>query len=238
MHVRVGSTLGRLEPWPGHLDPPLDWPNDLAQARAIQEELRDCVDETPPPGFAPRRIAGVDVHFSKDGRAAYAAAVLLDALTLEIVESAQAGLPATFPYRSGFLSFREVPVAMAALAMLYETPDLVLVDGQGRAHPRRIGFASHLGLVVGVPTIGVAKSRLIGRFADPAPVAGAASPLEDKGEIVGAVVRTKAGCRPLFVSVGHRVDLETAVAWTLRTTRRHRLPEPTRLADKLSRAHG
>jgi deoxyribonuclease V len=238
MHVRVGSTLGRLEPWPGHLDPPLDWPNDLAQARAIQEELRDCVDETPPPGFAPRRIAGVDVHFSKDGRAAYAAAVLLDALTLQIVESAQAGLPATFPYRSGFLSFREVPVAMAALAMLYETPDLVLVDGQGRAHPRRIGFASHLGLVVGVPTIGVAKSRLIGRFADPAPVAGAASPLEDKGEIVGAVVRTKAGCRPLFVSVGHRVDLETAVAWTLRTTRRHRLPEPTRLADKLSRAHG
>jgi deoxyribonuclease V len=238
MHVRVGSTLGRLEPWPGHLDPPLDWPNDLAQARAIQEELRDCVDETPPPGFAPRRIAGVDVHFSKDGSAAYAAAVLLDALALEIVESAQAGLPATFPYRSGFLSFREVPVAMAALAMLYETPDLVLVDGQGRAHPRRIGFASHLGLVVGVPTIGVAKSRLIGRFADPAPVAGAASPLEDKGEIVGAVVRTKAGCRPLFVSVGHRVDLETAVAWTLRTTRRHRLPEPTRLADKLSRAHG
>jgi deoxyribonuclease V len=169
---------------------------------------------------------------------AYAAAVLLDALTLEIVESAQAGLPATFPYRSGFLSFREVPVAMAALAMLTATPDLVLVDGQGRAHPRRIGFASHLGLAIGLPTIGIAKSRLIGRFVEPAREAGAVSPLEDKGEIVGAVVRSKTGCRPLFVSVGHRVDLETAVTWTLRTTRRHRLPEPTRLADKLSRAHG
>jgi deoxyribonuclease V len=204
----------------------------------MQEALRASVDETSPPGFAPRRIAGIDVHFSRDGRMAYAAAVLLDVLTLEILESAQAGLPATFPYRTGFLSFREVPVAKAALAMLHETADLVLVDGQGRAHPRRIGFASHLGLAIGLPTIGVAKSRLIGRFAEPAPETGAASPLEDKGEIVGAVVRTKTGCRPLFVSVGHRVDLETAVAWTLRTTRRHRLPEPTRLADKLSRAHG
>ena len=204
----------------------------------MQEELQGRVDETVPPGFAPRRIAGVDVHFSRDGGMAFAAAVLLDALTLEIVESAQAGLPATFPYRSGFLSFREVPVAMAALAMLHETADLVLVDGQGRAHPRRIGFASHLGLAIGLPTIGVAKSRLIGRFVEPAPETGAVSPLEDKGEIVGAVVRSKTGCRPLFVSVGHRVDLETAVGWTLRTTRRHRLPEPTRLADKLSRAHG
>jgi deoxyribonuclease V len=227
-----------MELWPGHVDPPPDWPTGLAQARAIQEALRGQIDERPPPAFAPRRIAGVDVHFSRDGGMAYAAAVLLDALTLETVESAQAGLPATFPYRSGFLSFREVPVAMAALAMLHETPDLVLVDGQGRAHPRRIGFASHLGLLIGLPTIGVAKSRLIGRFAEPAPEAGAVSPLEDKGEIVGAVVRTKAGCRPLFVSVGHRVDLATAVAWTLGTTRRHRLPEPTRLADKLSRAHG
>jgi deoxyribonuclease V len=188
--------------------------------------------------FAPRRVAGVDVHFSRAGDTAYAAVVLLDADTLEIVESAQAVLPVTFPYRSGYLSFREVPVALAALAMLPAPPDLLMVDGQGRAHPRRLGFASHLGLAAGVPTIGVAKSRLLGRFVEPGPAPGDLSPLEDKGEIVGAVVRTRHGCRPLFVSIGHRVDLETAVAWTLGTTRRHRLPEPTRLADKLSRAHG
>lgn len=203
----------------------------------MQEALRHEVDERTPPGFAPCHIAGVDVHFSRDGQTAIAAVVLLDAASMDIVASVQAALPATFPYRSGYLSFREVPVAVAALAMLATPPGLVMVDGQGRAHPRRLGFASHLGLVTGLPTIGVAKSRLIGRFADPPPEAGSSSPLEDKGEIVGAVVRSKAGCRPLFVSVGHRVDIATAVAWTLGTTRRHRLPEPTRLADILSRAH-
>ena len=178
------------------------------------------------------------MHFSRDGQTAFAAAVLLDAAGLDILESAQAALPVSFPYRSGYLSFREVPVALAALALLREAPDLVMVDGQGRAHPRRLGLASHLGVLTGWPTIGVARSRLPGRYAEPGPEAGAVSPLEDKGEIVGAVVRSKLNCRPLFVSVGHRIDLEAAVAWTLRTTKRHRQPEPTRLADTLSRAHG
>jgi deoxyribonuclease V len=148
-------------------------------------------------------------------------------------------MPARFPYRTGFLSFREVPAALAAVRMLREPPDLLMVDGQGRAHPRRLGFASHLGLMLGRPTIGVAKSRLLGRFAEPGAEAGARTPLEDKGEIVGAVLRSRSGCRPLFVSVGHLVDIGTAVAWVMRmTTGRHRLPEPTRLADRLSRAHG
>ncbi len=200
--------------------------------------MRHAVVEKVPDGFAPRHIAGVDVHFSRDGAMAYAAAVRLDAATPGLAESALVAMPAAFPYRTGFLSFREVPAAMAALALLGRRPDLVMVDGQGRAHPRRIGFASHLGLLIGLPTIGVAKSRLLGRFAEPGPEAGARTPLEDKGEIVGAVVRSKAGCRPLFVSVGHLVDLETAVAWVLGTVERHRLPEPTRLADRLSRAHG
>jgi deoxyribonuclease V len=239
MHVRVGGTLRHLETWPGHLGPPLEWPTDLAQARAVQEALRHSVVEKTPSGFDPRHVAGVDVHFSRDGATAYAAAVLLDAATRELEESALVAMPAAFPYRTGFLSFREVPAAMAALALLGRPPALVMVDGQGRAHPRRIGFASHLGLLTGLPTIGVAKSRLLGRFAEPAPEAGAQTPLEDRGEIVGAVVRTRAGCRPLFVSVGHLVDIGTAVTWVMRlTTGRHRLPEPTRLADRLSRAHG
>lgn len=204
----------------------------------MQEALRHQVDERPPPGFEPELIAGVDVHFSKDGRRCVAAAVLLDAASLDLLESVQAFQPVRFPYRTGFLSFREVPVALAALAGLRESPDLVMVDGQGRAHSRRIGFASHLGLLLQRPTIGVAKSRLLGRYVEPGLESGSTSPLEDRGEIVGGVVRSKPGCRPIFVSVGHRIDLEAAVAWTLRTTRRHRLPEPTRLADRLSRAHG
>ncbi len=215
-----------------------DWPADLATARAMQETVRHRVSEQPPPGFAPRLVAGVDVHFSRDGLTAFAAAAVLEAESHELVESAQLALPVGFPYRSGFLSFREVPAALAVLDLLAAPFDLVMVDGQGLAHPRRCGFASHLGVLLDRPTIGVAKSRLIGRFVEPAPERGAASPLHDKAEIVGAVVRSKANCRPLFVSVGHRIDLDGAVAAVLALTGRYRLPEPTRLADRLSRAHG
>jgi deoxyribonuclease V len=210
---------------------------DLAAARDIQETLRHTVVETPPSGFAPRTITGIDVHFSRDGRTAFAAAVRLDARTLELQESALAARPVSFPYRTGFLSFREVPVALAALRLSREMPDLVMVDGQGLAHPRRFGLACHLGVLLDVPTIGVAKSRLVGRYAEPGPSPGDWTPLEDKGEIVGAVLRSKAGCRPLFVSIGHRIDLETAVGLVGNTVARHRLPEPTRQADRLSRVH-
>lgn len=213
------------------------WPVDLAEARAVQEHLRNAVVERTSVGFSPQTIAGIDVHFSRDGRTAFAAAVDLDARTLELRESALAARPVTFPYRTGYLSFREVPVAKAALRLLRELPDLVMVDGQGLAHPRRFGLACHLGVLLDVPTIGVAKSRLVGRYAEPGVKPGDWTPLEDKGEIVGAVLRSKAGCRPLFVSIGHRIDLETAVGLVSTTVARHRLPEPTRQADRLSRAH-
>jgi len=216
---------------------PAAWPVDLAQARAVQEAFRHRVREAAPEGFAPRHVAGLDVHFSRTGETAYAAAAVIDTASLELVESAQAILLAGFPYRTGFLSFREVPAALAVMRLLATPVDLVMADGQGRAHPRRFGLACHLGVLTGLPTIGVAKSRLLGRFAEPGAAPGDHTPLEDKGEIVGAVLRTKARCRPLFVSVGHLIDLETAVAWTSRLAARHRLPEPTRLADKLSRVH-
>lgn len=213
-------------------------PPDLAAARKLQESLRHRVIEAPPAGFAPRLVAGVDVHFSRDGTFAYAAAAVVDGATLELVESAQAVRPATFPYRTGFLSFREAPVALAALALLAAPFDLVMVDGQGRAHPRRCGLACHLGVLLDRPVVGVAKTRLIGSFAEPAPEPGSQSPLFDRDELIGAVLRTKARCRPLFVSVGHRIDLDRAVAAVLAFSGRYRLPEPTRLADRLSRAHG
>jgi len=226
-----------MEPRSAHPSKLEGWPADLGEARAVQETLRHHVVETVPSGFSARTIAGIDVHFSRDGRTAFAAAVRLDARTLALEESVLAALPATFPYRTGFLSFREVPVALAALRLLGSAPDLVMVDGQGLAHPRRFGFACHLGVLLDLPTIGVAKSRLLGSFAEPGPDAGDWTPLEDKGEIVGAVLRTKPGCRPLFVSIGHKIDRATAVTLVEATVARHRLPEPTRLADRLSRAH-
>jgi len=232
-----GGGSRALEPRPAQHSKLEEWPADLGAARAVQESLRHAVVETAPPGFEPRTVAGIDVHFSRDGKIAFAAAVRLDARTLELEESVQAALPATFPYRTGFLSFREVPVALAALRLLGSSPDLVMVDGQGLAHPRRCGFACHLGVLLDLPTIGVAKSRLLGSFAEPGPEAGDWTPLEDKGEIVGAVLRTKPGCRPLFVSIGHRIDLPTAVGLVEASVVRHRLPEPSRLADRLSRAH-
>lgn len=237
MHERNGGGFAIPQPRSGPAAALPAWPADLAEARAVQETLRHAVVETTPKGFSPRTIAGIDVHFSRDGRTAFAAAVRLDARTLDLEESALAARPVTFPYRTGFLSFREVPVALAALRLLRETPDLVMVDGQGLAHPRRFGLACHLGVLLDLPTIGVAKSRLLGRFAEPGPRPGDWTPLEDKAEIVGAVLRTRSDCRPLFVSIGHRIDLEPAVALVRATVARHRLPEPTRLADLLSRVH-
>jgi deoxyribonuclease V len=146
--------------------------------------------------------------------------------------------PVRYPYIPGLLSFRETPPILTALARLPEPPDLVLVDGQGLAHPRRFGIACHLGLVADRPTIGCAKSRLVGHYVEPAPDAGAWSPLIDHDERIGAVLRTRQGINPVFVSVGHRVSLETAIALTLRCCRGLRLPEPTRLADRLASSRG
>jgi deoxyribonuclease V len=139
-----------------------------------------------------------------------------------------------FPYVPGYLSFREIPVVLAALARLRQQPDLILCDGQGIAHPRRVGIASHLGVLTGTPTIGVAKSRLIGEHEEPRAVRGVWSALRDGEELIGAVLRTRVGTKPLYVSIGHRVSLETAIEFVLACTTRYRLPETTRAAHRLA----
>ena len=176
-------------------------------------------------------VAGVDVHYPEKGLAR-AAAVLFHYPDL-IQESVQViEEDVAFPYVPGLLSFREAPAALRALGALPRRPGLVMVDGQGIAHPRRLGLASHLGLWLDVPTIGCAKSRLIGEADKPGTEAGAWSPLVDKGETIGAVLRTRTGVKPLYVSIGHRVDLDAAIQWVLGCCKGYRLPEPARWAHR------
>jgi len=201
----------------------------------VQERLRARVVRAGRPERI-LRVAGLDAHYDPKLRRSVGAAVLLSWPECVLEESALACRSTDFPYVPGLLSFREAPVLLAALALLRTRPDLLFVDGQGYAHPRRFGLACHVGLLAGIPAIGVAKSRLVGEFREPGAAAGAQSPLYDREEVVGAVVRTRAGTRPLFVSVGHGIALEAAVALVLAACRGYRLPEPTRLADHLSRA--
>jgi deoxyribonuclease V len=208
------------------------WPRSVAAARAVQERLR--AEVVAAPLTAPvRRVAGIDVSY-RHGRAR-AAVALVDATSLELVASVILEEPAAFPYVPGYLSFREAPPALRALACLAAPPDLLIVDGQGRAHPRRFGLACHLGVLTSLPTIGVAKSRLVGTHQEPAPARGAREPLLDRDEAIGTVLRTRARVRPLYVSIGHRVTLADAERWTLALCGRWRVPEPTRLADLLSK---
>lgn len=181
-----------------------------------------------------RHVAGVDVGFPGDGRTARAAVALLSFPVLEVVASSLAERPVTFPYIPGLLSFRELPALLSALAALDGTPDLVLVDGQGRAHPRRFGIACHLGVLTGLPCIGVAKTRLCGTHGDVPDRRGAWVPLIDRGETVGAVLRSRVGVKPLYVSVGHRVSLAGAIDRVMACTGRFRLPETTRAAHALA----
>jgi len=181
-----------------------------------------------------RTAAGVDVGFEDGGRVARAAVALLTFPSLECLAWAVAREPTRFPYVPGLLSFREIPVVVAALKQLGRRPDLVLVDGQGLAHPRRMGIACHLGLVTGLATIGVAKSRLVGEHRAPGRRRGAWTPLVHRDEVVGAVVRTRAGVAPVYVSIGHRVSLATAIRFVLACGTRYRLPETTRWAHRLA----
>jgi deoxyribonuclease V len=213
------------------------WPTDLEGARAVQEALRGRVVTEGGPPNPLRRIAGIDVHYAPERGLAWAAVAVLDARTLDLVESALAAVPVSFPYVPGFLSFRETPAVLAALPLLSAPPDLLMVDGQGLAHPRRFGIACHIGVLTGLPAIGVAKSRLFGSHDEPGPARGSAVPLRHRREVIGTVLRNRDRTNPLFVSVGHRIDLESAVELVLATTRGRRLPEPTRIADLLSRAH-
>jgi deoxyribonuclease V len=210
-----------------------DWPSSVSEARAIQEQLRDQVIRMNTVGEV-RTVAGVDVGFEDDGKTTRAAVAVLSFPQLQLVAQAVVREPTRFSYVPGYLSFREVPAILGALASLDSPPDLILCDGQGLAHPRRFGLACHLGVLTGLPTIGVAKSRLIGTHAEVPKRKGSWAPLRDGEEIIGAVLRTRDGVQPLYVSVGHRVDLSTAIDFVLRCTTRYRLPETTRWAHKLA----
>jgi deoxyribonuclease V len=209
------------------------WPSSVEEAVRIQQELRGrVVLENDIPRL--ETIAGVDVSHDLSDMS-HAAIVTIDAKTLKPIEEVRVSAPTRFPYVPGLLSFREIPVILDALSKLKAAPDLLMVDGQGVAHPRRLGIAAHLGVLTDLPAIGVAKSRLTGLYREPGPEKGAAVPLMDKKEHIGTVLRSKERCLPLFISPGHKVDQKTALAITLQCLTRYRLPEPTRLADKLSK---
>lgn len=181
-----------------------------------------------------RRVAGVDVGFPGGRGITRAAVAVLDFPDLTPRDQAVAHCPTRFPYIPGLLSFREVPAVLEALQNLRVLPDLILCDGQGIAHPRRFGIACHLGVLLNMPTIGVAKSRLIGRHDELPPEKGAWVPLQDGEECIGAVLRTRSNVSPLYISIGHRVSLPTAIDYVLRCTTRYRLPETTRAAHRLA----
>ncbi|WJW75836.1 deoxyribonuclease V [Thiohalobacter sp. IOR34] len=212
---------------------PHPWKVSPGHARRIQDELaREVIRED---RLGPvRRVAGADIGFEDRNRITRAAVAVLDFPGLEPFEQSIIRRPTEFPYVPGLLSFREVPALLDALNRLQTPPDLILCDGQGIAHPRRFGLACHLGVVTNLPTIGVAKSRLIGDYEPPAQERGAWSPLTDRGELIGAVLRTRPGTRPLFVSIGHRISLPTAIHYVLACTPRYRLPETTRRAHHLA----
>jgi deoxyribonuclease V len=209
------------------------WNLTPAQARALQLELRGRVCAEDRLGEV-RRVAGIDVGFEDGGRVTRAAVAVLGFPGLAPIERALARVPTSFPYVPGLLSFRELPGILVALEQLDQRPDLLLCDGHGLAHPRGFGLACHLGLLTDTPSIGVAKSRLVGEHGTIPEAKGGWAPLMLNGRRVGAVVRTRTGVSPVFVSVGHRISLETAIRYVLACTTRFRLPETTRQAHHLA----
>ncbi|MET0331823.1 MAG: deoxyribonuclease V [Dyella sp.] len=211
----------------------LAWDGDIARARALQRELTHRLrleDDYPPL----HRVAGVDVGFEDGGETTRAAAVLLDGPSLQPLAQVLVRLPTRMPYIPGLLSFRELPAVLEALAQLPHTPDLIYVDGQGIAHPRGLGIAAHLGAITDLPTIGVAKSILVGCHGALGESRGSRAELRYRGQLIGTVLRSKNKVRPLIVSPGHRVSMESAAPLVLACCTRYRLPEPTRLADRLA----
>lgn len=214
------------------------WPHTEAEAPAVQDALRTRVERTdrgPVPGAPGTLLTGVDVAYDDAGGVVAAAAVPLDARTLEVVEQATAHARVPFPYAPGLHAFREIPAVLTALERLRHTPDLLVCDGYGLAHPRRFGLASHLGVLTALPALGVAKSPFLYGYGPVGPRRGDAAPLLDGAEEVGRALRTREGVRPVFVSAGHRVSLDRACAHTLHLARSYRLPETTRRADALCR---
>ncbi len=208
-----------------------EWRVTTTQAREIQAELAGQVLRSGDIN-SPRLIVGVDISVNRVAGMGTGAAVVLSYPELEIVEIKTVRDKIEFPYVPGLLSFREAPLILAACEDLTVTPDLVMVDGQGIAHPRRMGLASHLGLFLDVPTIGCAKSRLCGRHEEPGNESGSYADLIDNGEVIGAALRTRGGVKPVYVSIGHKIDLPAAVHRVLVCCRGYRLPEPTRLAHQ------
>jgi deoxyribonuclease V len=209
------------------------WNVSPSEARAIQEDLRGRVITQDDFGDI-RQVAGTDVAFEEQGRVTRGAVALLEYPGLELIDHAIARRPTTFPYIPGLLSFREIPVLLDAIEALGRRPDLVICDGQGIAHPRRFGLACHLGVLTDLPAIGVAKSRLTGKHEVVPDRKGAWVPLRDGDDVIGAVLRTRRGVRPVYVSPGHKVSLESAIRLTLDCITRFRLPETTRWADRLA----
>jgi deoxyribonuclease V len=216
-----------------HIQRPATWPQTYAEAVALQNTLRSQViveDHLK----SVRTVAGLDVGLTADKTRMRGAIALLDFPALDLREHAHALRAATFPYIPGLLSFREVPVLLDALEKLSIVPDLLLCDGQGLAHPRRFGIACHLGVLTQLPAIGVAKSLLVGHYENLPDVRGAWRPLVHQDEVVGAALRTRRGVSPVYVSIGHRVCLETAIDYVMRCCTKYRLPETTRLAHGLA----
>lgn len=212
------------------------WDITPAEARAIQQRLRERVETRDRFERPLRTLAGVDVGFEQQGTITRAAVVVLDADGLQPLDRALALRPTSFPYVPGLLSFREIPAVLDAMEQLREMPDILLCDGQGIAHPRRFGIAAHLGVLLDLPSIGVAKSRLTGSHGEVPNRRGAWVPLRDGEECIGAVLRTRVDVKPVYVSVGHRVSLPTAVEVVMRAVTRYRLPETTRQADRFASA--
>lgn len=213
------------------------WKLSQAEAVELQKSLASVVQKEDRFQEPIRYVAGVDVAYSETIDQLVAAAVVLDADTLDCVESVVIRDSVQFPYIPGLFSFRELPPIAKALELLKHAPQLIVCDGQGLAHPRRFGLANHLGVLFDCPTIGCGKTRLIGEYAEPASPRGSTSPLMDGDEVVGRVVRTQTGIKPLFLSVGHRISLDTACEWILKLAPTYRQPETTRQADQLVRKH-
>lgn len=214
---------------------PPGWPRTPEEALAVQDRLRPLLDLTDPGPATPQTVAGLDVAYAGDGTAA-GAIVVMDTTTRQVVDQAISLGEASFPYVPGLFAFRELPALLHALDKLTVRPELLICDGYGLAHPRRFGLACHIGVLTGLPAIGVGKTPFVGVWDEPAQERGSWSALVDAGETVGRVLRTQTGVKPVFVSVGHRVGLENACTQVLAAASRFRLPEPIRAADHLCRA--
>jgi deoxyribonuclease V len=211
----------------------LTWTRDLQTAKTLQQTLRKQVITEDRLGKI-NYVAGVDVGFENNYAITKAAVAILNFPQLQLVEKAIARIATTFPYIPGYLSFREIPGILEAIKQIKITPNLILCDGQGLAHPRRFGLACHLGLILDLPSIGVAKSLLVGNHEELPLTKGSWKPLMDKDEIVGAVVRSRTNVKPVYVSIGHKISLQSAIQYVLACSPKYRLPETTRWADKLA----